>query len=455
MRVVGAVLLGILGGVVMALALVRFVDLLAIRMAANPYSVFLVLWLPIVASTIAAFFASAIATSVAKRGPAVGVISGLFVSLVFWVVTLPFPLWMAVTGLALQLIAAFAAAWLFGRAQLGLRMRWGVIIALITVAAIGAGTAWWRGYFPTRVDDLTFVSLERFHADGERDNLHLRFRSDHNLRRLTERSGAFGAYANISLCPFHDNPSVGIGRVRHNGVDLDTKPGRACEWHGGIFAGCRTYDDTPEVRAEAASTVQGPFFYDVYFTYYEQWVTYKNLGTTQRRIPLPSAPQDLCVKIYGDGGPPGLQSNEFVIPKSALARALGDTPIPPVTPTVWRSDPQQLSCEPHIRKLGEPVHLSLGPEHGGELAIHRLSDDAWFMLVTSSPPVELHPLTTPREYSKATQLELPANVKGYKWWSADGHLEQVFSLAGGYVIYSSELESDQPGLGCLVTLTKP
>ncbi len=77
------------------------------------------------------------------------------------------------------------------------------------------------------------------------------------------------------------------------------------------------------------------------------------------------------------------------------------------------------------------------------------------MLVTSSPPVELHPLTTPREYSKATQLELPANVKGYKWWSADGHLEQVFSLAGGYVIYSSELESDQPGLGCLVTLTKP
>ncbi len=121
MRIVGAMLLGILGGAVTALALTRVGDFLAIRMAADPYGVFCLLWLPMVAWTIGVFVASAIATSAAKRGTVVGVVSGLFVLLLFWVacVILDFPLWMVVSGLALQLILAFAAAWLFGRAHPG------------------------------------------------------------------------------------------------------------------------------------------------------------------------------------------------------------------------------------------------------------------------------------------------------------------------------------------------
>jgi hypothetical protein len=178
---------------------------------------------------------------------------------------------------------------------------------LIAVGGALWALAWFVGYSPIRVDDLTFVSLEAFHADRERANLHLRFRSDHNLRKLVEDAGAYGAWASISLCPFHENPSVWIARVVHNGIDLGAAP----------MPG--TDDDTPAVRAEvtSASTMHRPFSYDVYFGYFEQWLSYKNLGTTSRRIPLPRSPQDLCVRIHGDGGPPGLQSNVVVIPKAA------------------------------------------------------------------------------------------------------------------------------------------
>jgi hypothetical protein len=331
-------------------------------------------------------------------------------------------------------------------------------VVLVSVVGVACGTAWSLGWLPTRVDDLQFVSVEPFHADGERDNLHLRFRANENLRRLTEHSGAFGAYANISLCPFHANPWVSVGRVKHNGVDLDTKPTRVCTWNKGKYAGCETQNDTPDVRKETASvdTAQGPFIYDVYFTYYEQWLTYTNGGTTQRRIPLPSEPQDLCVRVHGDGSPPGLQSNVFVIPKAELVRALGASKIPPLAPTAWNSDPNRLRCEPSTSTLGQNLTLKLGPKHGSELAVHRLSDDTWFVVVTGSPPSDMHSLMTPREYASTTQLVLPPHVTGYKWWASDSGQQQIFTSAGDYDIYSSDnIESNTPGLGCSIKLSNP
>jgi hypothetical protein len=218
----------------------------------------------------------------------------------------------------------------------GTSLRKGLIIAGIIGVVIAAGCwayAWFFGYLPNHVEDLTLVSIEPFNSPATPENLQLRFRSNINLRKFSEDSGAFGAYANFSLCPFHTNPWVGIGRVEHNGIDLDTKPIRTCEWHYGKFAGCSTSYDTPQVRAELANRNQtGLLIYSVSFVYDgQQMENYQDKfgGLSARKVPLPGGPQDLCVRIHGDGGPPGYVSNEFRIPKAALVQAIKAATMPP------------------------------------------------------------------------------------------------------------------------------
>jgi hypothetical protein len=210
-----------------------------------------------------------------------------------------------------------------------------IFAAVLITLTVGATWiyAWFFGYLPNHVDDLTFVSLEPFNSPDSPQNLELHFRSNSNLRKFSEDSGAFGAYVYFSLCPFHTNPWVSIGRAEHNGVELGTKPTRSCVWHFGKFAGCSMLDDTPRVHAEIANRNQrGPFIYSVNFVYAgDQVQNYRERfgGQTARRIPLPGGPQDLCVKIHSDGGPPGFISNEFRIPKSALVQALKTATMPP------------------------------------------------------------------------------------------------------------------------------
>jgi hypothetical protein len=440
MRTAGAVLLGVVSGAVVALALFRLSSYLVPEGLSFSYGALHLFWLPLTAWTIGALLASAIATAVAKRGPVAGVITGLLIAVFFcaFAVVLPFPLWMAAAGVTLQLIVAFAAAWIIGRSQSGPRTRWGIIIALVAVGCMVWGAAWWRGYLPIRVDDLAFVSLESFHSESDRDNLHLRFRSNQNLRSLVNRSGAYGAWAVVSLCPFHKNPTVSLGRVGHNDVDLGTTPTHSCAWKEGVFAGCSTAYDTPQVHAEIASEgdTTGPFFYDVYFGYFDQMLEYKSYGTASRFIPLPKEPQDLCVQVHGDGGPPGLVSNVFVIPKVALVRALGGFTPSPLTPQTWKSEPQRFACEPRERQLGQPILLQLGPDHGSELYVHRLADDTWFLLLSISRPDEMRGTMTPREYDEAKHMQLPADTNGYEWWSANGHLEKVFTKPGPYPLFA-------------------
>ena len=206
--------------------------------------------------------------------------------------------------------------------------------ALVVLLAGGFwGYAWYFGFLPNHVDDLTFVSVEPFNSPDTPSNLQLRFRSNVNLRKYSEISGTFGAYAHFSLCPFHANPWVSIGRVQHNDIDLSTKPGRSCEWHYRKFVGCSTFDNTPQVRAELESRSQnGPFIYNVNFIYDgRQMESYQDKygGWSSRKIALPGGPQDICVRVDGDGGPPGFVSNEFRIPKAALVRAINAATMPP------------------------------------------------------------------------------------------------------------------------------
>ena len=327
------------------------------------------------------------------------------------------------------------------------------VAGLLLLAGVALSAAWLLGYFPNHVDDLEFVALRKF-VDDKRDNLQLTFHSNTNLRALGQQSGAYGAYANFSLCPFHLNPWVSIGRVDHNGVDLAVKPSRGCTWRGGKFAGCSEIDNTPEVRAEVAGTTQtkGPFFYTVNFGFYEQWLTYDSHGgISDRRIPLPRGPQELCVKLHGDGGPPGYVSNVFVVPKSAVATALGKHYSASLGPASWLSDARKFACSPSTFGPGQKLVLKLGRDHGALLWIHRLSDDTWFSLINDSPPDDMTVLMTPRDYYNSTRVTLGDSITGYRWYSSRSGQEKIFTTPGRYVVFSSIVDNMNKGFGCEVS----
>jgi len=194
---------------------------------------------------------------------------------------------------------------------------------LLIAVALSWACAWYFGLLATHIDDLQFVSLEPVHFVNSRDNMRLTFWSALNLRKEAEESGAFGLYAVLSVCPFHRNPWVGIGRVRHNNVDLDTKQVQGCLWtkkRG--FEKCTVDFDTPLVRAEVEGVNRpGPYLYDVYFLYDGKQLLDENHLSAARSLQIPGGAADLCMRI-DDQGPPGLISNVVRIPKVSLLRAL-------------------------------------------------------------------------------------------------------------------------------------
>jgi hypothetical protein len=197
-----------------------------------------------------------------------------------------------------------------------------VFVVCIPLATLGYGIAWYLGYLPTRVDDLTYVSVGPFYGNRANniDQYVVRFRSSENLRKAT---GGQGIFATFSLCPFRDNPSVSVSRVTHNNIDLGTMPTQICQYfQGKPNTNCRMVDDTPEVHAELASINQkGPFIYEAYFSYNElcENIDHKICART---MSLPHPPVDLCVQLGGTFGPPGFTSNVIRIPKEDLTRAL-------------------------------------------------------------------------------------------------------------------------------------
>lgn len=181
-------------------------------------------------------------------------------------------------------------------------MRARYLIAL-AIVALGGCTQ--------HVDDFSFVSIEALHDQNRAENLRLRFSTATNLSKAIEDDETDGIYARVSLCPYRLDPEVSIGRVEHNGVDLDT----------------------PEVRAEAASIGDsGPFVYEVPFIYNgKQSEEYSDHGgISQRDVAMPPDMQDWCVRMEGPSMMSvGLISNEFRIPKDAIARALATADMPP------------------------------------------------------------------------------------------------------------------------------
>ena len=116
-------------------------------------------------------------------------------------------------------------------------------------------------------------------------------------------------------------------------------------------------------------------------------------------------------------------------------------------PAAWLSNQRVLDCSPQTIKAADSLVLALGPGHGRELAIRRVSDNAWYFLVVGLPPEDDPQLMSQEEFSAATRVVIPASFKARS--SAEGPLEPILSRHGMYEVYVSDnLESEDGGYVC-------
>jgi hypothetical protein len=119
-------------------------------------------------------------------------------------------------------------------------------------------------------------------------------------------------------------------------------------------------------------------------------------------------------------------------------------------PAVWVSDDRALACAPKVLRSGGTLSLTLGDQHGRELAIYRLADKAWYFLVVGSPDSAWPQLMTREQFAIAKHVDISATLRAGRA-DVDGPIEPVFSKSGSYDLYvSRNLESEQGGYRCRI-----
>ena len=119
---------------------------------------------------------------------------------------------------------------------------------------------------------------------------------------------------------------------------------------------------------------------------------------------------------------------------------------------IWFMDGNVVSCEPNILREGQSLVISLGENHGKELAIIRNSDKRAYFLVVGLPPKEMKGLMTPAEFGKAKSATIDENTIGFPW-EANSTNEPIFVKPGSYAILVSDiLESEIGGYKCTINI---
>lgn len=117
---------------------------------------------------------------------------------------------------------------------------------------------------------------------------------------------------------------------------------------------------------------------------------------------------------------------------------------------IWFIDDNVVSCEPKILREGQTLVISLGENHGKELAIIRDSDKRAYFLIVGLPPKEMKSLMTPAEFEKASSVTIDENTVGLPW-EANSVNEPIFVEPGSYTILVSDiLESEIGGYKCSI-----
>ena len=116
-----------------------------------------------------------------------------------------------------------------------------------------------------------------------------------------------------------------------------------------------------------------------------------------------------------------------------------------------------LKCTSRALKGTQPLTLTLGPRHGRELAIQRVSDGIWYDLVLDNPPSPMKSLMSPDAFAAARQLVISKDTIGY-WWNkktGKGTGGRIFTKPGRYIVYTSEnMESEDGGYKCTVNYVR-
>jgi hypothetical protein len=114
----------------------------------------------------------------------------------------------------------------------------------------------------------------------------------------------------------------------------------------------------------------------------------------------------------------------------------------------WSNSPKVLACAPRVLKHGGAVTLTLGPNHGAEMAIRRPGLRDWYFLVVGDATPAQKPLMTSQQLKAARRVVLTeASGSGLN----DGLGDRVFSQPGRYTVYlSNKLESEAGGNICTI-----
>jgi len=122
-------------------------------------------------------------------------------------------------------------------------------------------------------------------------------------------------------------------------------------------------------------------------------------------------------------------------------------------PAEWQKDGRVLSCSPDTLSAADTLTLTLGPGHGRELAIRRVSDNTWYFLVVDLPPEDVPQLMTPEDFSISTRVEIPASFET-RAWAVGSLIAPVLNRPGAYEAYVSDnLESEVGGHFCSFNYT--
>ncbi|TQD49752.1 hypothetical protein [Marilutibacter aestuarii] len=95
-------------------------------------------------------------------------------------------------------------------------------------------------------------------------------------------------------------------------------------------------------------------------------------------------------------------------------------------------DDRVLACSTKSSSSAGTLVLDLGRGHGRELAIRRVSDDTWYLLVVALPATGEPQLMTPGQFAAARRVEVPASFLAK---ASGGSLEAVLSRTGTYEAY--------------------
>ncbi|EKO3766955.1 hypothetical protein P0F26_003659 [Vibrio metschnikovii] len=120
--------------------------------------------------------------------------------------------------------------------------------------------------------------------------------------------------------------------------------------------------------------------------------------------------------------------------------------------TSWIDSDEMVSCNPVELKSSDTLQVRLGLGHGRELAVYRHEENIWLFLVVGSPPPDMVSLMPPQEFESVSSIKISPTATGYRWDSEGGN-EAVFSKPGKYTLYVSEnLESEEGGYKCELTV---